>query len=86
MCPEKGSEAVKGLEYKSSGEWLRELGLFSLEKKRLGVTIALYNSRNGGCGEVGISLFVLVVIGLEVMASSCTRGGPGWMLGKIWIN
>ena len=35
MCPEKGSEAVKGLEHKSYGEQLRELGLFSLEKRRI---------------------------------------------------
>jgi len=32
MCPEKGNEAVRGLEHKSDGGWLRELGLFSLEK------------------------------------------------------
>ena len=35
-CPEKGSEVGKGLKHKSYGEWLREVGLFSLEKGRLG--------------------------------------------------
>ena len=30
MSPEKGNKAVKGLEHKSYGEQLRELGLFSL--------------------------------------------------------
>jgi len=35
VCSEKGSEAVRGLEYKSYREQLRELGLFSLKKRRL---------------------------------------------------
>ena len=30
VCPEKGNEAVRGLEHKAYGEQLRELGLFSL--------------------------------------------------------
>jgi len=29
---EKGSEAVRGLEQKAHGEWLSDLGLFSLEE------------------------------------------------------
>jgi len=31
-CPEKGSGAVKVLQHKPNGEWLRELELFNLEE------------------------------------------------------
>ena len=56
MCPEKGSRAVRGLEYKSDGERLRELGLLSLEELR-GDFIALYSDLKGCC-EGGVQPFL----------------------------
>ena len=44
VCLEKSNEAVKGLEHKSYGEWLRELGWVSVGKRRLRTDlVALYN-------------------------------------------
>ena len=58
MCSEKWNKAVKSLEHKSYGEWLRELGLFNLDKRRLkGDLITFYSCLKGGSRKVELASF-----------------------------
>jgi len=64
----KETKLIRDLKHKSYGVWLRELGLFNLEKRQFqGDLVSVCNDLKGDCSEVEVGLFSCVT-------SSKTRG------------
>lgn len=72
------------LEHKSCEEPLRELGLFSLQKRRLRGDLSTLKLPEGGCAQLGLGSSSRLTEPQDTVLS-CTKRNIGWVLGRSFL-